>query len=167
MFGIAAVICVPLSVIGYYHGVASRDWPSVQGTVSGANITTGRTKSGKYWNVNYDYQFTVDGQQFSGHESDRHNSEWDAQNNLNSKPDGTPITVYYNPDIPDDNRLQQGLSDGEILLMVAAVVVSVISLIAASFGISARSRAGRFKDQIELLAGPPQFPRKDYSFPAR
>lgn len=167
VFGIAAVICVPLSVIGYYHGVASRNWPSTQGTVSGANITTGRTKSGRYWNVNFDYNFTVNGQQYSGHESNRHNSEWDAQNDLNSKQDGTPITVYYHPDTPDDNRLQTGLSEGEIFLVIIAAAVSIISVIATGFGLSARSRAARFKDQIELAAGPPQFPSAGYSFRAR
>lgn len=167
VFGIAAIVCVPLSIVGYYHGLASRDWPSVQGSVHGANITTGRTKSGRYWNVNYDYRFTINGQTYSGHESDRHSNEFDAQNNLNSKQDGTPITVFYNPDIPGDNRLQPGISDGEILLIIAAVIVSLISTIAAGYGVAARSRAGRCRNQIEMLAGPPQFPPTGYGFPLR
>lgn len=171
VFGLAAVVCIPLSVLGYYHGIASRDWPNTQGTVHGANIITGRTKSGQYWNVNFDYNFTVNGRPFSGHDSNRHNSEFDAQNDLRSKQDGAAITIYYNPDRPADNRLEPGLSDGEIFLMVATVVVSAVSIIATGYGIGARSRAGRFRDQLEMLAGPgqssPSFPGAGYGFPQR
>jgi hypothetical protein len=167
VFGIAAVICIPFAIKGYYHGLASRDWPNVQGTVRGANITSHRTKSGRYWNVNFEYHFSVNGGQYSGKDSDRYNSEWDAQNALNNKRDGTPITVFYNPAGPDDNRLQQGLSEGEIFLTIASVVVSIVSLIATGYGVSARSRAGRFKDQMELLAGPPQFSQTGFGFPTR
>lgn len=172
VFGMAAVVCVLIAASGYLRGVASRDWPSVQGTIGSAHITehssSRRGRTTRWWNVNFDYHYEVNGDRLSGSSYEKEHSADAAQANLQSKPPGTPIGVYYNPTSPADHRLTPGISDAEILWIIAAVAVSSVALIACAYGMAARSRATRFQwDLDELTRQQPFGQKNDFGFPSR
>jgi|GEM_PF-4121638 len=153
VFGIATLICGPIAFLGYTKGVASRTWPMAEGAIQNAEMkhhtSSRRGRRSEWWTVNFDFIYQANGQAFVGKGSERENSEWAAQNNLQRKPPGTPITVYYNPARPADNRLERGLKDSEIIWIVVSVIVCVIAVIAAIYGLMARARKAGIQLQLD------------------
>lgn len=156
--GIAAIIGIPVSIHGYNKGVASRDWPSVQGQVVRAYITSHKPRrSSRYWRVNYEFVYVVAQEQFSGKSYLRENSPEQAEATLQAMPPGSPAATYYNPADPADYRMVPGLKEDEIFWIIGAAVVSIVAVVAACYGAVSRSRASVFKDQIDGISGPSAF----------
>ena len=149
LFGIAALVCIPLAINGYFHGMSSETWPETQGAIQRVEVNAHRSKSHRWWTVDFDFDYSVEGKHYTGRGSQREESEWDAQNNAKQKPAGTPVTVFYHPQQHDDNRIERGLSGGEIIWMVAAVIVSLIAVIAAMYGLMARVRKAGLQAQLD------------------
>jgi hypothetical protein len=156
VFGIATLISVPIAAIGYAKGVASQNWPTAEGKIGNVSIskhsTSRRGRRTVWWHVDFDYTYQVQQQSYSGKSFEREDTEQAAQFNMQQKPPGTPIDVFYNPANPADNRTERGLSKGEIFWIVGAVVVSLIALIAAAYGLIARSRAAAYQYQLDERA---------------
>jgi hypothetical protein len=171
VFGIAAIVCVPIAANGYLKGIASRDWPSIEGKLYGTHVTahssTRKGRTTRWWNVNFNYDYTVNNEQHSGKSYEKEHSAEAAEANRQRKPDGTPVTVFYNPGSPGDHRLERGISDGEVGWLVAAAIVSIIGLIAACYGLAARSRGAQYQSQLDELALQPPGKRGEFGFANR
>ncbi len=157
--GLAAIICTPFAVSGYQRGMASQDWPSVDGTIRSASISEHRSGRRRRVSFHVDFQFdySVNGQQHAGENYENESTRAAAEMNLRNKPDGTLINVFYNPESPADHRLKRGLSGAEIGWIIASIITAGIALIALIPGFGHRGKASKFKLQIDQRAAQQPF----------
>lgn len=153
VFGIAALICIPIAIDGYFRGVDSRNWPETSGAIQNVAVkhhtSSRRGRRRESWTVNFDFRYSVEGKSFSGKGSQTEHSELAANNNAQQKPPGAPVVVYYRPTYPADCRLKRGIQDSEIFWIIGTVVVSVIAVIATIFGLVARGQKAGFQFQLD------------------
>jgi hypothetical protein len=87
------------------------------------------------------YTYTVDGQQYVGkavrrfwkQRQDEFLTDYDAQRVVKRYPAGESVTVYYNPESPEEAMLQRGVWRGTlalVLLGIAAVAFAVYAWVA-------------------------------------
>ncbi len=114
-------------------------WPATQGTI----LTSG-VKTSEYWDSDTNlttytyspavtYTYTVMGQRYEG----RHiwaqgapgsNSRRKAERIAARYPEGSQVTVYYNPENPADAVLEQGNASGTWVLLVVGITFVIGSL---------------------------------------
>jgi hypothetical protein len=153
LFGIAALVCIPIATTGYVRGIDSRAWPETSGTIQNVEVkhhtSSRRGRRREWWTVNFDFYYSVEGRQFPGKGSQTENSEWAANNNAQQKPAGTPVTVFYRPGNPADYRLERGIQDSEIFWIIGAAIVSLVAVIAVIYGLVARTRKAGLQMQLD------------------
>jgi hypothetical protein len=107
-------------------------------TLSGVN---GKGERNERFFASVQYTYTVDGQQYVGkavrrfwkQRQDEFLTDYDAQRVVKRYPAGESVTVYYNPESPEEAMLQRGVWRGTlalVLLGIAAVAFAVYAWVA-------------------------------------
>jgi Protein of unknown function (DUF3592) len=116
---------VLLGLVAVFFGVltwrqySTREWPSIQGTVS--YVSKGGVRSG-HW---VEYTYTVDGRPLKSTQMD-----YMFGGPLPRPPKvGDPITVYYDPAAPGSSVLTTDLSAGGILIVAGMLAAAALLLL--------------------------------------
>jgi hypothetical protein len=116
---------------------------TTQGKMLSANITQGSHAGGGHRIVSYrpvvSYEYTVGGTTYTGTRATQMDvgagAVSDVQKFLASRPPGSTVTVYYNPDNPADSFLEQGMgSIGKrgINMAIAITLATVVIVLGAT-----------------------------------
>jgi hypothetical protein len=123
-----------------YRGSRTNRWPHVDGRITESNAqeyVVGVThERAHYWSPNVCYEYTVNGQLFTGTTIayGRSYSRQRAIELTGRLHPGTKVTVYYDPNAPSRAVLERGANDVQILyagIGAATVVIGALVLAAA------------------------------------
>ncbi len=113
------------------------DWPAVTGSVLGTRVSYSLSSSANsasrrsyYYIVTYEYkvdeQSYINDQYSAGdneHGPDRFSEEAEAEAAAASKyPEGSSVTVYYNPDVPEEAYLVAGATGASYIPLILGLV---------------------------------------------
>jgi hypothetical protein len=103
-------------------------FPSVHGLVVRSEVGQGAVSRR---GVEIEYNYAVDGKNYTGHRFryDDHNValEWNAA--VDEHPRWSFVTVYYNPANPGDSLLKPGVDGSDLLLLLFALPLNVVSFL--------------------------------------
>jgi len=79
--------------------------------------------------VEIEYHYTVGGRAYTGHRYryDDHNAAMEWEVTVEDHPRGSSQTVYYNPKNPADALLEPGVDGGDLLLLLFALPLNVLT----------------------------------------
>lgn len=116
-------------------------WRTTPGVVTVSEVktlsgVTGKGERKERFFASVQYTYTVDGQQYVGEavrrfwkqRQDEFETDYDAERVVNRYPVGKSVTVFYNPESPEEAMLQRGVWLGTlalVLLGIAAVALAV------------------------------------------
>lgn len=130
-----------------YQGGRSSDWPSVQGTITQADVEirtgTRRQQNTRHREAHREYReavaytYTVNGVDYTASRI----SFWDyyyeteqlARDALVTYPVGGGVTVYYDPSTPGEAVLHPGNEDYNALPLIAGVVMLIAGMVGTWF----------------------------------
>jgi hypothetical protein len=128
------------------HGLASRDWPAVEGKVVSAEIVSGEDDS---YLARIVYAYTVNGKSFQGERQrfdggssyggDRHQ----VGRYLDKYPVEEPTLIRYDPRHPERSVLEPGYHHSALVLLGAGVIFIVVPGGMALIVVRAWRRAAR------------------------
>lgn len=133
-----------LGISDMANGWASRNWPSVQGTIVASSIGINTSSSNNRqkaadtsYSANVEYTFSVDGNDYSGHRisfgeyasADRA----EAERFLIPYREGQNVAVYYDPDSHRKAVLEPGLHGYPWLFLLPGVLFSALGIFMARF----------------------------------
>lgn len=139
VFGLAGIFVLFQLLKTYFLFKQSQHWSTTEGMVlfSGVDSQTSVEPEGS--NTTYQakviYQYIVSGQTYEHNRiafnSDLRTTNYNKQAELASRyPQGEPITVYYDPDDPEQAVLERKVSAVLLTLLMAAVFIGISILIA-------------------------------------
>ena len=131
-------------VSGINHAKASMSWPEVPGVVTVASLSQqagGEHKVGRIW-----YEYKVAGKTYRS--SRVSFAEQDA---LYKYPEGTVVSVHYNPTMGDDACLVTGISSGAIFSLFCGFAMFLYGLVVVAFMLH-RCFIAKLKDDGKLTA---------------
>lgn len=148
----AGLFALTWGIQGVLASLASKDWPTAEGTITQSELEKRRKKGGAASNQRRNrftytprvtYEFIVEGQTYTGTRlsfSDYATSNEDQmQQVLAPYPVGTQITVYYDPDKPTECSLQTGFGWTPVAVTGAGCILSFIGSIALAGSIKRKS----------------------------
>ncbi len=152
-FGLG-VIFVAVGIDGYRDGQATKSWPTTTGHVISADVQekvetrrdmNDRPRTERTYTPAVRYEYTVGAQTYLGHrvKADDYGGGADrAYGIVNRYPAGTTLTVFYDPDDPDQAVLETGAdTSGVYLFGGVGALFTVIGLAAlAAAGVLFRRR---------------------------
>ncbi len=110
-------------------------WPTTPGIVTFSQVVTreGVNREGECWErflASVQYAYSVAGQEYVGQavrrfwnaSQDEFETDYGAQRVVNRYPVGTSVTVYYNPETPEEAILERGLWWGTLTVVLPAIV---------------------------------------------
>lgn len=133
---------------GIAADLGTGNWETVDGVVTSSSVTesTGG-EGGTTYCLNVYYEYVVDGNTYNGDRvsfsSDNSCDSW-SQNADDDYPEGSEITVYYDPSDPSESVLESGLS-GVDFIMCCFLIFPLIGLL--MLYVSIRSTIGHFKKE--------------------
>lgn len=122
---------------------ASENWSTATGTVTKSSVREirsndkdGHLESSFYPEVNYSYQ--VIGQVYEGNRiafgaESGHKRKDGALSVLEKYPEGKNVTVYYDPNKPEDSVLERKLSKSILVIGIVILVVLILIVIFRAF----------------------------------
>ncbi|HEU5070061.1 MAG TPA: DUF3592 domain-containing protein [Verrucomicrobiae bacterium] len=117
----------------FYRQVRASHFAQTTGQVTASEVTHHRgSKGGTTYGVSIHYNYTVDGQKFSG---DRYryanwsssDSQW-AHDAVAQNPVGAAVPVFYNPKNPQDSLLSPGVTGGDCFMLLFLTPFNVVML---------------------------------------
>ena len=138
----AGLAALAWGIRGVQASLASKDWPTVEGTITQSELEKRRKKGGAASNQRRNrftytprvtYEFTVEGQTYTGTRlsfSDYATSnEVQMQEVLAPYPVGTSVNVHYDPDKPTECALQTGFGWTPVAITGAGCLLTFIGSI--------------------------------------
>ncbi len=108
-------------------GAASLTWPSVEGSVLESGFVTAGSGTKRTTSAEIQYRYSVDGEsyqnsriRFGAHGSGTGPGRWGA---LGRMAKGEPLTVFYDPQSPQQATLETGQTSRSLGLLAAAGVL--------------------------------------------
>ncbi|NIW79322.1 MAG: DUF3592 domain-containing protein [Calditrichae bacterium] len=143
-FFIGGVVALYFGIRNRQKGTESQNWPQVTGTITKAGVkkdhdtdAEGFTTTTYIPEVEYEYQLGEDvysNGQISFGGTKTYNSRKKAEEAISQYPLDGRISVFYNPEKPDESVLIQG-TKGTMALIIAGVVFIAISICAPCIGL--------------------------------
>lgn len=143
-FFVAGVIMIIFGIRNRKKGTESQEWPRVTGTITNVNISKDTdTDAEGFTTVTYkpeiEYQYEIGGNQFTSTRvsfggTRTYNSYKKAEEATAKYPLDGAISVFYNPQQPEEAVLEQG-TKGTMALIIAGIVFLGISMIASCVGL--------------------------------
>jgi len=128
---VGLMMCV-FGVLNVIMAKESENWESVEGTITSSEISTSHGESTTY-GADVSYRFVVDDTVYKGDKvrlSEVSTSNYGrAQKIVEKYPIEAVVKVFYDPNDPESNVLEPGLSGGSILLAVLGLAFLVIPTI--------------------------------------
>jgi len=144
LFGFLIILCIGMMGLDLFYSfmkdlseaLASKKWPTVEGTVDSSEILTWREQSGE-GNRSYfpliDYSYFINERRFQSRriKVGRQETLWKrrAQKMVAKYPTENIVKVYYDPDSPENAVLQPGFNLGILGSFLKLVIVPVIGFI--------------------------------------
>ena len=133
LFFLLAAIFIVVGIVNRNKAKKAGGWPSVQGKVIDAHLEESKsTDTEDFTSVNYrpsvTYQFEVNGQTYKASKTGVIAVNYDqktAQKKLDAFPVGSALTVYYNPEKPEDALLNPSKGTSNIFLIIGIVALVV------------------------------------------
>lgn len=119
---------------------ASKSWPQTKGHMKKSEAVRYQSTSSR-WNFTADYEYSVEGKVFQGHTVALYTiiHKEEAQALAERYPSNKDITVYYNPEAPEESVLipgsREGKKYGEVIFAVVAVLASIVFAISGYLGL--------------------------------
>jgi hypothetical protein len=115
---------------------ASASWPTAEGVISSSEVSHSTdAEGGDSYSPEVDYQYTVDGLPFSDSTIKFGENSYDrrrtAEEIAATYPVGRPVTVYYDPEEPDNAVLEPGVSGGSYIVLGIGVIFILVALVVA------------------------------------
>lgn len=139
----AGLFALTWGIQGVLASLASKDWPTAEGTVTQSELEKQRKKGGAAstqrrnrftYTPRVTYEFSVEGKSYTGTRlsfSDYATSnEEQMQQVIAPYPVGTSVTVYYDPDKPTECALQTGFGWTPVAVTGAGCILTFIGSIA-------------------------------------
>jgi hypothetical protein len=104
----------------------ARNFSTTQGKIARSEVGHGNIiRRG----VEIEYSYTVDGVFYTSHRYryDDHNAAFEWEATVEDNPRGSTQTVYYNPKNPADALLEPGIDGGDLLLLLFALPLNVLT----------------------------------------
>lgn len=109
---------------------ASRNWPTVKGKVTVSKMGTHRGDKSTTYSADVAYDYTVNGTRYTGDRvtfgSVSTSSTARARRVLNRYPKGKEVTVYYNPEDPEQSVLEPGIHGATWFLPAFGLLFAVV-----------------------------------------
>ncbi|MDT8273285.1 MAG: DUF3592 domain-containing protein, partial [Desulfomonilia bacterium] len=125
----------------------SKSWPTADGKITSSTVvkkverytdSNNRRKTRTIYTPQVRYSYAADGRSFIGSRitmaDSGSGSESRAQKISTSYPAGSPCTVYYNPDKPEESVLKAGITFSTLLFPAIGILFAVIGLAILSVG---------------------------------
>ncbi len=149
---ILPMIFILIGVAVLWFGVAeflsakeAANWKSIEGVIDSSTIVSGirevrennRTRRYKEYAVAVAYHFSVDGKIIQGHRIRFGDAVYDApdaaERDTALYPTGKSVTVYVNPDNPNECLLEREMGSGAFALPALGVLFLIVGLAVAFF----------------------------------
>lgn len=124
LLAVVGTLVLAWGLYGMYHGLASQFWPSVQGKIIYSSLY-GQTSSGSYRGV-VRYQYYLQGKRYLG-DWQRIGSRDEARAFVKASPEGSAVTVHYDPSDAADSVLVTGISWRDFVIPAIALVIFVVA----------------------------------------
>ncbi|SMO80391.1 Protein of unknown function [Saccharicrinis carchari] len=113
---------------------ASKDWPTVQGTVTHAELTKSRDNDGNdMYSANIRYNYVVDGNSFNSSNiktvDGSTSMKSSVKKTLKKYAKGTKVAVHYDPEFPNTAVLETGTSFLFGLLLKLPLLFCAVSVL--------------------------------------
>jgi hypothetical protein len=113
---------------------ASAEWPTVQGTVMHSDVVrergTGDNRGKYHYEADVMFEFELDGQTYSSNNVSfgeyASSQASHAREIVRRYPEGSRVTVYYNPEDPDTAVLEPGVSWSSYILLGMGILFCAI-----------------------------------------
>jgi len=125
---------------------ASASWPTANGIVSSSDVShTTDSDGGDTYSPEVDYQYSVDGQNYSNNTIKFGENSYSSRNKAEgiaaTYPVGRQVTVYYDPNQPVKAVLEPGVSGGSYIVLGIGVLFFLIGVIVAPLTFIFRGRS--------------------------
>lgn len=115
VFGGGGIYLIYLSIKNRQQAAQSQSWPSTAGQVVDARVVegaSGHDDMSENYVLRVEYEYTVAGTTYRSHQAafgprQSHRHYHQAQAQAGRYPVGAPVTVFYNPDNPQDAVLER------------------------------------------------------------
>jgi hypothetical protein len=109
----------------YIEGLNSENWPTSEGTITHAELSSWtkehRGKTLTFYKTDFAYEFIVDGQTYTGTRFQASHflstSKFDNEELLKKFPPNAKATIYYNPKNPTKSVMQNGASIMDLIMV--------------------------------------------------
>ena len=131
VFLVAGVIILLWGITSSRSAFTSQKWPAETGTITASSIETSRSNKGNtMYSADIRYTYQVNGQGYTGSKvsfGDVSTSDSaDARKIVSRYQSGQAVTVYYNPQDPQQAVLETGFSPGLFLPLGIGTVFSLV-----------------------------------------
>ncbi len=133
------------------YSVASKDWPSVQGTITRSEVDIWKRDGNTHYEPDIAYSYTVDDKKYSSSkitvgDPPLDNNVTKAKQVQAEYPVGKEVVVYYDPELPESSALKPGTKTGDYMLAGIATIFFFVGLFALSRGIKAKRNVAEAKN---------------------
>ncbi len=114
-------------------------WPTTQGVIVNSEVVRERNRnssssgSSVTYTADVMFEFQLDGQTYSSNNVSfgqySSSSASDARKIVRAYPANSRVTVYYNPDNPDESVLEPGVSAGSYMILGMGILFSAIGVL--------------------------------------
>lgn len=105
---VIGLFCVMAWLGGRDQAADTLKWPSAQGVITDSSVTESHDKDGdREKHASVEYTYAVNGKSYKGHDVNVAASG-DADQIAAKYPKGKQVSVYYNPQKPEEAVLEQG-----------------------------------------------------------
>jgi len=117
---------------GFQKGKANQQWPSITGQISSTTLTS--AENDLLPDIRFSY--TVDGKHYEGRVEFPPGTmpmPGFASAQLEKYPAGSPVTVHYNPQQPEQATLEPGRANDDWLILAMGIGFTAIGVLAMFF----------------------------------
>ncbi|MBP6178454.1 MAG: DUF3592 domain-containing protein [Anaerolineales bacterium] len=149
IFFLAALMAASRAVKDWQKYRASQHWLNANGQILNTYISTqGSANKGKSHQVHISYSYEVMGQGYQGNqlsfgsEGNSYDTRSSAEKEIARFPEGSPVTVYYDPDRPAEAVLERKYNSTGAILAVILGVLGAGIMVYAYFQLSSLGYLG-------------------------
>ena len=125
-----------LVIFGFYKPIMTsfiKNWPTIAGKIIDTRIERTVTENGEVWNVIVGFEYSVRGRSYIRSQRLHYRNHYLASRKKSEYPDGSYVTVYYNPKRPNWAMLENPQWKIHPIIDLTFGILGILLVIAAIF----------------------------------